>query len=117
MSDTRRNLLAGARPFSRTWLASHFWILLGSILLAGSYNLFIIPHHVVPGGMVTSTLPRVLAPPNRLNENPPLRRDRMAMIESRSTVGSSAKCLAPSSPTSSAENAMKMTPLSRAWMR
>jgi uncharacterized membrane-anchored protein YitT (DUF2179 family) len=52
MSDSRRNLLAGARPFSRTWLASHFWILLGSILLAGSYNLFIIPHHVVPGGMV-----------------------------------------------------------------
>jgi len=52
MSDIRRHLLLGARPFSRPWLASHFWILLGAILLAGGYNLFIIPHLVVPGGMV-----------------------------------------------------------------
>jgi uncharacterized membrane-anchored protein YitT (DUF2179 family) len=52
MSDSRRTLLAGARPFSREWLTSHFWILGGAILLAGGYNLFIIPHEVVPGGMV-----------------------------------------------------------------
>jgi len=52
MSESRRTLLAGARPFSRTWLISHFWILAGACLLAGGYNLFIIPHHVVPGGMV-----------------------------------------------------------------
>jgi len=52
MSPTRRTLLAGARPFTRPWLASHAWILAGAVLLAGGYNLFIIPHHVVPGGMV-----------------------------------------------------------------
>ena len=52
MSESRRTLLAGARPFSREWLISHFWILGGAVLLAGGYNLFIIPHQVVPGGMV-----------------------------------------------------------------
>lgn len=52
MSESRRTLLAGARPFSREWLISHFWILGGAILLASGYNLFIIPHQVVPGGMV-----------------------------------------------------------------
>jgi uncharacterized membrane-anchored protein YitT (DUF2179 family) len=52
MPESRRTLLAGAPRFSRPWLASHFWILAGSVMLAGGYNLFIIPHDVVPGGMV-----------------------------------------------------------------
>jgi uncharacterized membrane-anchored protein YitT (DUF2179 family) len=52
MSESRRTLLEGAPRFSRAWLVSHAWILVGAILLAGGYNLFIIPHHVVPGGMV-----------------------------------------------------------------
>lgn len=52
MSDARRTLLAGARPFSGEWLSSHVWILGGALLLAAGYNLFIIPHRVVPGGMV-----------------------------------------------------------------
>ena len=51
MSESRRILLEGAPRFSRAWLVSHAWILAGSILLAGGYNLFIIPHAVVPGGM------------------------------------------------------------------
>ena len=52
MSESRRTLLAGAPRFTHAWLASHFWILAGSVMLAGGYNLFIIPHRVVPGGMV-----------------------------------------------------------------
>ena len=52
MSTSRRTLLAGARPFSAEWFISHLWILGGAVLLAGGYNLFIIPHEVVPGGMV-----------------------------------------------------------------
>ena len=52
MSESRRALLGGSGPFTREWLASSLWILGGAVLAAGGYNLFIIPHDVVPGGMV-----------------------------------------------------------------
>jgi len=52
MSESRRKLLTGAGPFTREWLAANIWILGGALLAAGGYNLFIIPHDVVPGGMV-----------------------------------------------------------------
>ncbi len=52
MSESRRKLLTGAGPFTREWLAANLWILGGALLAAGGYNLFIIPHDVVPGGMV-----------------------------------------------------------------
>jgi uncharacterized membrane-anchored protein YitT (DUF2179 family) len=52
MSESRRDLLTGGGPFTREWLASNLWILGGALLVAGGYNLFIIPHEVVPGGMV-----------------------------------------------------------------
>ena len=52
MSESRRKLLTGAGPFTREWLFSNIWILGGSLLGASAYNLFIVPHEVVPGGMV-----------------------------------------------------------------
>lgn len=52
MSESRRELLSGGGPWTREWLAGYAWILGGALLTAGGYNLFIIPHEVVPGGMV-----------------------------------------------------------------
>ena len=52
MSESRRTLLTGTGPFTRESLVSYFWIFTGALLVAGGYNLFIIPHEVVPGGMV-----------------------------------------------------------------
>jgi len=52
MSQFRRSLFASARPFSREWLTNHFWVVIGSVLMAAGYNLFIIPHQVVPGGII-----------------------------------------------------------------
>jgi uncharacterized membrane-anchored protein YitT (DUF2179 family) len=51
MTQSRRDLLGGG-PFTREWLTGNLWILGGALLAAGGYNLFIIPHEVVPGGMV-----------------------------------------------------------------
>ena len=51
-AGSRRELLSGGGPCTREWLASYAWILGGALLTAGGYNLFIIPHEVVPGGMV-----------------------------------------------------------------
>lgn len=50
-SPSRRDLLGGG-PFSREGLAGILWILAGALLVAGGYNFFVIPHAVVPGGMV-----------------------------------------------------------------
>ena len=52
MSESRRTLLTGTGPFTREWFTSNFWILCGALLAAGGYNLFIIPHDVVPGGII-----------------------------------------------------------------
>jgi len=52
MHQFRRALFASARPFSREWLVNHFWVVLGSVVMAAGYNLFIIPHLVVPGGVI-----------------------------------------------------------------
>ncbi len=52
MSQFRRSIFASARPFSREWLTNHSWVVLGSVLMAAGYNLFIIPHQVVPGGII-----------------------------------------------------------------
>jgi uncharacterized membrane-anchored protein YitT (DUF2179 family) len=52
MSQNRRTLFASARPFSREWLTNHTLVIVGSLIMAAGYNLFIIPHQVVPGGII-----------------------------------------------------------------
>ena len=52
MSEFRRALFASAPVFSREWLLNHAWVLVGSLVMAAGYNLFIIPHLVVPGGII-----------------------------------------------------------------
>jgi uncharacterized membrane-anchored protein YitT (DUF2179 family) len=52
VSQFRRTLFASARPFSREWLANNAWVIAGSVVMAAGYNLFIIPHRVVPGGII-----------------------------------------------------------------
>lgn len=41
-----------ARPFSREWVIGYTWVILGSLVMAAGYNLMIIPHNVVPGGLI-----------------------------------------------------------------
>lgn len=52
MPKLRRYLFASGRPFSRGWLVDHAWVIVGSVIMAAGYNLFIIPHLVVPGGII-----------------------------------------------------------------
>ncbi len=44
--------LASERPWSRRWCFNHMFVLVGAALVAGGFNLFVIPHDVVPGGVV-----------------------------------------------------------------
>jgi len=47
-----KTLLASERPLSRAWLATYGWVAAGALVMAAGYNLFIIPHDVVPGGVI-----------------------------------------------------------------
>jgi len=44
--------LAPERTWSREWFANHLWVVVGASMLAAGFNLFVIPHDVVPGGVV-----------------------------------------------------------------
>lgn len=44
--------LAPERAWSREWFANHLWVIMGASMLAAGFNLFVIPHDVVPGGVV-----------------------------------------------------------------
>ncbi len=52
MALVPRHLFTSAPILSREWLINHSWVVVGSVLLAAGYNLFIIPHDVVPGGTI-----------------------------------------------------------------
>lgn len=52
MALVPRHLFTSAPILSREWLINHSWVVVGSVLLAAGYNLFIIPHDVVPGGII-----------------------------------------------------------------
>ncbi|MEZ4386398.1 MAG: YitT family protein [Candidatus Krumholzibacteriia bacterium] len=52
MSEFRRALFAGAPLLSREWFAQNAWVVAGSLVMAAGYHFFIIPHHVVPGGII-----------------------------------------------------------------
>ncbi len=45
-------ILAPSRAFSRDWCFNHIWVLVGALMVAGGFNLFVIPHDVVPGGVI-----------------------------------------------------------------
>jgi uncharacterized membrane-anchored protein YitT (DUF2179 family) len=47
-----KKILAPSRPFSRTWCFNHLRVLIGAVMVAGGFNLFVIPHDVVPGGVI-----------------------------------------------------------------
>lgn len=52
MSQFRRTLFATAPIMSREWLVNHAWVVAGSLAMAAGYHFFIIPHLVVPGGII-----------------------------------------------------------------
>jgi len=45
-------ILAPSRAFSRDWCFNHIRVLVGALMVAGGFNLFVIPHDVVPGGVI-----------------------------------------------------------------
>ena len=45
-------VLAPDRAWSRRWCLNHLFVLVGASLVAAGFNLFVIPHDVVPGGVV-----------------------------------------------------------------
>jgi len=47
-----QKVLAPARVLSRAWFAEYAQVLAGALLIAGGFNLFVIPHDVVPGGVI-----------------------------------------------------------------
>ncbi len=52
MTQFRRVLLASAPVLSREWIVNHAWVVSGSLAMAAGYHFFIIPHLVVPGGVI-----------------------------------------------------------------
>jgi len=44
--------LAPERTWSRAWFFDHVRVLVGAAMVASGFNLFVIPHDVVPGGVV-----------------------------------------------------------------
>jgi len=65
MAEPRTKVFAGDRPFSRAWLVDNALIVLGCALAAFGYVFFIIPHDIVPGGVVglSQVLNRLLGVP------------------------------------------------------
>ncbi len=47
-----RRKLFYPRRFSREWIFSYSWVIAGALVMAAAYNLMIIPHKVVPGGVI-----------------------------------------------------------------
>ncbi len=47
-----QKVLAPARVLSRAWFAEYAQVLAGAVMIAGGFNLFMIPHDVVPGGVI-----------------------------------------------------------------
>jgi len=52
MTQFRRTLFATAPVLSREWLVNHAWVVSGALAMAAGYHFFIIPHMVVPGGVI-----------------------------------------------------------------
>jgi len=52
MSQFRRALFASAPFLSREWFVNNTWVISGSLVMAAGYHFFIIPHLVVPGGII-----------------------------------------------------------------
>lgn len=52
MSQFRRALFASAPFLSREWFINNAWVVSGSLVMAAGYHFFIIPHLVVPGGVI-----------------------------------------------------------------
>lgn len=52
MSQFRRALFASAPFLSREWFVNNTWVVSGSLVMAAGYHFFIIPHLVVPGGII-----------------------------------------------------------------
>lgn len=44
--------LAPERTWSRAWCFNHLKVVVGAVMVAAGFNLFVIPHDVVPGGVV-----------------------------------------------------------------
>ena len=52
MPHLSRAIFKSAPMFSAEWIFNHAWVIAGSLVMAAGYNLFIIPHTVVPGGII-----------------------------------------------------------------
>jgi uncharacterized membrane-anchored protein YitT (DUF2179 family) len=52
VSQFRRALFASAPFLSREWFVNNTWVVSGSLVMAAGYHFFIIPHLVVPGGVI-----------------------------------------------------------------
>lgn len=45
-------ILAPERTWSRAWCFNHVLVIVGASMIAAGFNLFVIPHDVVPGGVI-----------------------------------------------------------------